>query len=273
MPAFFVLSCRRQGPDYPLPPEIQKRDSCLTIIKFEPTQIPAGRVDLFIYDAAGTQSLECHKVFTDIPDNIGIVTAEGEKIVVALANCPRAPGMASTGRYDSLGQLGYGFEEDDPDRPVMSGTVRTEGNKCEIRLEAMMCTVELAAISNTMDGYELVENPKIRLLNINGRANIMQTEDFYPTETIDHGDWVRLPHDIGYYTQYPGTLLHCYPNDASPKELGSYPTTLELSCRIKGVERTFRLPLSPFGRNARILVELHIDGPDSFRGETEIICN
>ena len=95
--------------------------------------------------------------FDGLPDSVEVVTTEGEKLVAAVANSPKALSPVALGRYDSLKELGWDFNDEDPESPIMSGQCATLQNNGEIVLEPLVCQVVIAAISNSMDDYELVE--------------------------------------------------------------------------------------------------------------------
>ena len=61
----------------------------------------------------------------------------------------------------------------------------------------MLCEVVLKSIGNTMEDYELLESPRIRLRGINARVSFFTEEKHLPAETTDKGEWAPLPYDIG----------------------------------------------------------------------------
>ena len=132
-------------------------------------------------------------------------------------------------------------------------------------MKPLLCQVVVSSISNTMDGYELVESPRVRLTGISCYASVMQEEDFRPTEIAEYGEWADLPYDIGMFTQNPGTTLFCYPNESSGTNLGGVNTAIELECFIMGQLCSFTENLPPFGRGAKLLVDITVDGPYSCR--------
>ena len=270
LPAFVLISCRK-SPVPGIPAELPAVDSTITTVMIRNgSGFPAKNLQLLVYDCEGTQSLEALLRFSEVPDSVEILLPEGEKLIAAVANMPKSLSPVSLARYGSLDELGYDFSDEDPEFPILSGVGATVGQTGEILLGPLLCSVEISAISNSMDNYELVENPRVRLANINSYAGIMQTEDFYPTEIIDYGEWTCLPYDIGMFTQHPGTVLHCYPNETAESSISGLRTSLELQCEILGKTCTFETALPPFGRDSRVLVEMTVNGPDSFNSSVRV---
>lgn len=270
-PAFLVSSCRREIPDPP-PEEEQAvtRDSVLTMIHIDPAAHPVGHIDLLIYDSGGTGQLECHKRIEGLPGDMGIVTVEGEKRIAVIANSPKVLSLAALSRYDALSQLGYGFESDNPQLPLMGGVCLTEKHSGRISLSPLLCEVELHEIGNTLEDYELLESPRVRLRGINSNARIMQQSGFYPEESMDYGEWQELPYDIGMLPQYPEIRMYCYPNETPETTFGTAHTSLELECTIMGTVMNFEVNLPPFGRNSRLKVTITVNGPYDFDSDVSV---
>lgn len=273
MPAFVLIySCRKDPSSTPIVEEVQVVDSTLTTIYIRnASAYPVKDLQVLIYKNSGTQSLETKLDFAEIPDTIEVVTTEGEKHIAVVANCPKSLSTVALSRYDALAGLGYDFNDEDLEYPIVSGYCLTQGQIGEVDLTSLMCQVEISAISNSMDNYELVESPKIRLVDINSYAYVMQESGFYPTELIDYGEWSELPYDIGLFTQYPGTTVYCYPNETSEEILGSIFTYLELECLINNSTCNFYIQLPAFGRNSKIEVELTIHGSNSFDNTVRVV--
>lgn len=268
LPAFLSISCGKQPspavPDNGRKPEIA--DSTLTVLKFRsPGEYPVKSLQVLVYKSEGTRSLEKMMTFEELPDSVGIMTTVGEKLVAAVANSPKALSPVALDRYDSLKELGYEFGDEDCSCPVMSGQCTTVSQSGGIALKPLLCQVVVSSISNTMDDYELVESPRVRLTGISCYAPVMQEEDFLPTEIAEYGEWADLPYDIGMFTQNPGTTLFCYPNESSGTSLGGVNTAIELECFVMGQLCSFTENLPPFGRGSKLLVDITVDGPYSCR--------
>ena len=268
LPPALLGSCRKEAlpepgsrPDDP-PPAV---DSVRTLIRFQSGDAPVRRLDLFIYGNGGTRPLERHLQLDAIPDTLSLLTPPGEKILVGIANSPHRFNLNALARFDAMEHLSFSFSDDDPAFPVLGGSGGTADHAGEIRLRPLLCRVVLASVANTMDGYELLESPRVRLCDLPDAAEILREKDFRPAELIDAGAWTALPCDIGFFPQEPGTVLWCYPNDTPENVLGTPRPVLEFACEIQGRSCSFEVPLPPLPRGSSIQVELTIDGPDEFR--------
>ncbi len=229
--------------------------------------------DILIYSAEGLKELEqdFHIGWSgesgmepeDIINNgLGFQALDGSKIVAIIANSPKKLNIKALARYDNLSGLNYDFKDENTAYPVMTaiGGFQTHEHEAIItRLTPILSMVELVSISNTLDDYELLESPRIRLRTLN--ANIKPFEDgpYYPKATIDYGEWEELPYDIGFYPQNPSTVLYCYPNWAGSS---SFCTEMELECKIRGRLRSFRFDIPTIARNAHLLIEITINEDD-----------
>ena len=266
LPAFLVASCGKMpatgnGTDNP---EQEKKDSAVTFIRFADPLIPVDRLDVFIYETEGLQKLEKYIRLDSLPESLEAYISKGNKLVAAIANSPKNFNLTALSRYPAMSQISYGFSEDSPERPIMSGYAKSSDQNAGIELAPMLCKVILSAIGNTMDDYELLEEPRIRLRGINAAAKFFSTEEYLPGETVDKGVWATLPYDVGYYPQQPGTTLYCYPNETPEGIIGQDRTSLELECGIKGRRYSFMVDLPPFGRTSVTEVEISVSGPGAF---------
>ena len=241
-------------------------DSILTRIRVQAGGMAVESVDIFLYGSGGTRSLENHLRTERLPEGGWDIPAlPGEKLAVAIANSPRKFNQKALERFDTMEQLAFRFAEDDPARPVLGGFCATSGQEGEITLRPLLCRIVLATVCNTMDGYELLEEPRVRLRDLPDAAEILREEGFRPAELIDAGEWAALPFDVGYFPQEPGIALWCYPNDTPENILGVPRPSLEFECKIRGENCSFEVPLPPLPRGCTKEVELTIDGPGSHR--------
>lgn len=230
-------------------------------------------LDYFIYSSEGTRSLEMHKSLTmtgngiveekDLWSAAEVASASASpRTVVVIANCPRAFNMDALRTKDSMDLLEFAFVDDDPSCPVMSGEEAfTPGGSVTVRLTPLLARVRICSVTNGLRNYQLLEDPSVRLCDLNPRARVLQMKDFNPVEFISEGALHRFPTDVGFYTQHPDVSLFCYPNDSPEVTLGLPPTTLEFNCRIEGTEYTFPFDLPPLPRGSLLDVDLIIDDP------------
>ncbi|MBR1577763.1 MAG: hypothetical protein IJ653_04165 [Bacteroidales bacterium] len=268
-PPALLGSCRKLPPaggtEPPEPGAPAAVDSVTMELRLETAGETVRKLDLFCYGSSGTQALELHTRLDSIPQTVRLRVPEGEKTVVGIANSPYAFNLAALGRLDAMKQLRYSFADDNPQAPILGGQSSLPAAGGTVRLRPLLCRVVLASVANTMDGYELLESPRVRLVDIPDTAEILREEEFRPSEMIDAGTWQDLPHDIGYFPAAPRTTLWCYPNDTPENVLGAPRPSLEFECSIRGETCSFSVPMPPLPRGSTREVELVIDGPDDFR--------
>ena len=269
MPPTFMGSCRKitaAAPESEDPvPEVQVRDSVLTTVRLQTGGEPLRQLDLFIYDAEGTKNLQTYMHCDSPSETVCLNALPGDKILVGIANSPRRFNLNALARFDAMEQLQFQFPDDSPDFPILGGFCQTGADRGDIRLRPLLCKVVLTTVSNTMDGYELVEEPRVRLTNLPAAAEILRDSGFRPNELLDAGAWQALPCDVGYFPQKPGIELWCYPNDTPENILGTPRPCLELECVILGKTCSFECPLPPMERGSTKEVELVINGPYDYR--------
>lgn len=226
---------------------------------------PVGRLDVFCYGTEGTQELALHARLDSLPGDLALSVPEGDKAVVCIANSPHDFNLGALGRFDAMRQLNYSFQDDDPREPVLGGWAELPDSGGAVVLQPLLCCVVLASVANTMDGYELLEEPRVRLRDLPDAAEILRERDFRPAELIDAGPWVPLPHDVGFFPSEPQISLWCYPNDTPENVLGTPRPSLEFECTIRGEVCSFNVPLPPLPRAGTAEVSLTVNGPDDFR--------
>ncbi len=230
---------------------------------------PLSKIDLLIYDSNGMAALDRHVSYEEPAESVDIRTTEGTKTVLAIANCPYNLNLKALDRLESAMQMAVEFKDDDPLLPIMTGCTELEaGSGAEIHLKPFLCRVVLAEISNAMDDFELVEEPCIWLSELNPCVTVLQDKEFRPSDFIPDGKPESLPFDIGLFTQHPGTVLYCYPNDTPERELGAPHTSLNLECEIRGKMCTTSFTLPPMGRNSTTNISVTIYSADDIRFET-----
>ena len=231
------------------------------------------RVDLFFFEESGVKALTCHEKLL-LDDTVSSTEMElripaSSSSIVAIANSSREFNDKALSRYDVLKQLEYEFTDDSPQMPLMTAEGCLDDGYAKLALKPLMCTVSLVKVSNLMDDYELLEEPRVRLRDMNMSVNPFQQSAFYPSVMLDAGEWLNLPHDVGYYPMEPDAKLYCYPNETPENELGSH-TSFEFECLIRGERHTIYFELPPFGRESRVEVSLVVDGPGSYSRNVEV---
>lgn len=209
-------------------------------------------LDILVYGGAPLLSLESMTRIEDRFDTIRVELKDTlPKTIVVLGNMPGKLNPAAIEHYDSLEKLEMSLWDDNPELPFLSGVSRWQGGDVGLELTPLLCCVIIESVTNLNDDYTLLENPRVWLSGINTRAALMQTTGFRTAEPAE-GKAVRLPYDIGLYTQYPGIRLWCYPCDLtdghsatlvveyckrnSQGELSLYQTEFELGPIFRGSE-------------------------------------
>ena len=248
----------------PIQEEVHAPDSVLTGIRLQAGDFPVRRLDLFIYDASGTKTLQKHVQLDNLPAELLLPALPGDKILVGIANSPLRFNLKALERFDAMEKLQYRFEDDDPDYQLMGGYCTSTEESGTIVLRPLLCKVILRSVTNTMDDYDLLEEPRVRLRDLPDGAEILREKEFRPSELIDAGAWQALPWDVGFFPQHPDIVLWCYPNDTPETVLGTPRPYLEFECSIRGTTCCFDVPLPPLSRGCMKEVELTVDGPGNY---------
>lgn len=252
-----AVSCIRTE-DIPQPePEIEEMpaDTVKTMLKIinGADWCSIAGIDVLIYDKDG----QCESAVGMKADGneveIPFLSTAGQKECIIVANSSRNLKLKIMDRLDTMQSLTFAYEDEDPDKPVMVARAAvTAGKDTVLTLQPFLCRVVIEEVSNAMDGWVLMEEPEVYLSDINPEVGILQEKEFRPSATLEEGPAASLPYDIGFYSQYPGTVLHFYPNDTPERVLGGCRTTLTFRCKVEGevIEETVALP--PSGRNSLV---------------------
>ncbi len=250
-PVFLVNSCSKlpSGSPDALPGTVPARDSVLHTILVDYRQPLSSAatghgtcLDIFIFDDTPQGAVDRIIHLDGNPEEISFYCFTGDKTIAAVANSPKRFNPMAIARISSLQNIVYSFDEDNPESPIMAGTTRLSGTlagAAEIVLTPVMSEIRLESISNGLDGYELLEQPRIRLCNINGSAKPFQEGIYEPQELMEYGEWASLPYDVGMFPQEVSIPLYCYPNEGDPESMGTIRTMLQLECILKGKRQRF----------------------------------
>ena len=212
--------------------------------------ISVGRIDLFVYG----NILREHRVYDCPQDSVWIFAERGEAVrIVAIANAFGSFNEEALRHYDAWGGLELNLREEDPSRPIMGGTCGfTAGEDCRIKISPLMCAIEIRSIEQAPLWDSVLHNPRAWLENAGSRGYLFHDE-IQPSKDPAVTQIRQLPYDIGLYTQYPGILMYCYPNEtaagpANPAlevviEYEKDGTTLQYREEVHPVLRGSRIPL------------------------------
>ena len=251
-----------------------KIDSCMFKLAFSvqcgisDNQPAIEHLDVLVYDMDGIGGLESWEQFETLPDSVQIKGAKRAKTIVAIANSPRSFSRKAIERYDSIELLCYDFDEDSPEKPLLSGICSLEPEQSGLLyLTPLMSRVQLCEICNTMKNYVRLENPRIFLENMNTSAEILRFSGFRPSEILDAKQKQNLPYDIGIFPQHTMTDLFCYPNDSAEASPGNPHTVMVLECEILNSNCRFPVDLGSIERNKTVHVDLSVAGPGLFESK------
>ena len=214
---FCAPSCRKTPAPCP-PPVVTDTTQFVQEVKDSLTLIVKSRcnvktLDILVYGGAPLLSLESCTRCEARADSLRVELKDSlPKTIVVLGNMPGELNPYAVEHLDALDRLEMSLNDDDPAAPFLSGKTIWTGGRCEVELLPLLCCVVIESVTNLNDDYTVLENPRVWLSGINTRAALMQTTGFRADEPAE-GKAVRLPCDIGLYTQYPGTKLWCYPLD------------------------------------------------------------
>ena len=261
---FPVVSCRKslspgKDPD-------KSKDSTTVHIRFAEPIPTYGALDLLIYDSVGECPLEQHLRFEGKSGKeLQIRTLKGDKEIVAIAGSPKKLNSAALSKLSYIRKILFSYEEDNPLSPILTARGKSSGGECELDLRALLCRIKIESISNTLDDYVLLEEPKLRLLNVNATICPFSSDgEHFPSETLD-SPAVPLAYDIGYYPQNLDITLYSYPNSSSEDVLGPERTYLELSCIIEGCRHTMHKEIPPLEREQTLGVEIIVESQNSMQ--------
>ena len=245
---FPVVSCRKslslgEDPD-------NSKDSTTVHIRFAGDIPTYGALDLLIYDSVGECPLEQHLRFEG---------KSGKELQIRKLN------SAALSKLSYIRKILFSYEEDNPLSPILTARGKSSGGECELDLRALLCRIKIESISNTLDDYVLLEEPKLRLLNVNATICPFSSDgEHFPSETLD-SPAVPLAYDIGYYPQNVDITLYSYPNSSSEDVLGPERTYLELSCIIEGSRHTMHKEIPPLEREQTLGVEIIVESQNSMQ--------
>ena len=195
--------------------------------------------------------------------NFKLPSSRGSKIIIAIANSPYEFNLKALQCFDSAELLTMYYRDENPQFPLMSAISFSHEDSIFLKLKALLCPVKVLSISNSTD--KLLSHPRLSLRKINASAEMLRSDGFRPSITIDspaeisHPQMMfsQLPLDLGSDTCHPMTTLYCYPQDTETS-LGTPRTEIVLSAEVEGSTQHFATPLPKAGRGKTIVINLNI---------------
>lgn len=195
--------------------------------------------------------------------NFKLPSSRGSKIIIAIANSPYEFNLKALQCFDSAELLTMYYRDENPQFPLMSAISFSDEDSIFLKLKALLCPVKVLSISNSTD--KLLSHPRLSLRKINASAEMLRSDGFRPSITIDspaeisHPQMMfsQLPLDLGSDTCHPMTTLYCYPQDTETS-LGTPRTEIVLSAEVEGSTQHYATPLPKAGRGKTIVINLNI---------------
>lgn len=223
---------------------------------------PCDHIDIFVFADTLTRPLEYHQRFRN-PTFLRIPAGKGDKLVVALANVQGSFG-ALPERYSTMEHLTMKYADEDPKAPLQAGLCNAEAGKmAELDIQPLLCSISIGRIS--LDEDAPLEDAVVQLVNVNAQAEVLRSDGFHPSTTLDSPEGLRhplmmlqeIPFDIGSRPQDAGITLWCYPNEDEDAP-GGRCTALRICGRLRGETKEYRIPLGPVrrGTNRKLDIEL-----------------
>lgn len=225
-----------------------------------------GRLDVFVFDDDEVRRLDSYCSF-DRPETpyLDVCSRAGDKLVVILANCMGHSFTADEFRsYDTLCDMVWHLEDEDPSLPVMSGECHINAGvsgHTPLQLTPLLSEVCLDHLKCDFSGRgyksRTLENCRVFLTNISGSCEVMRKDGFRITELENAGApdpayMSRMKHpEMVSRSVTPGQWapvhLYCYPNDSADDVPGSPHTRMIIQGDIDGVSYYYPVDINQDG--------------------------
>lgn len=230
------------------------------------------RAELLIYDNSALRALKA-RLQTGKAVN-ELLLPEGDYTAVALAGIDGELVESAVLRYESIEALRYRYCDEDPEEQFKSAVSSlTAGKECTLRLEPLLCEIELLSIEQRGEGPRAREL-KLWLMNVNAEAEALRRAGFRPEKMLNCGelsqkdlDTMRRPRmmyldlccDMGRFALYPHCSLYCYPNDERAADIGTPRTVLVLEATVGTERQRWEYELGPVERGQKISLCLQLN--------------
>ena len=220
--------------------------------------LPYSHLDLFVFEDTLTRALVSHSR-TGSASTLHLPAEGGYRLAVAIANA-RAEFRTLPASFDTMEKITMEYADEDPSAPMLAGYCPLQDSRTvEMDILPLLCPISIGEFSIEADAP--LEDAVVQLVNANARAEILRSDGFHPSITLDSPESLRhplmmlqeFPFDIGNRPQDAGITLWCYPNEDEDGP-GGRCTTLRISGRIRGELKEYHIPLGPIHRGKRIEV-------------------
>jgi len=262
LPAFFLAACTPQNAPDDIVPGMRKAQIYI---------LPAGKatvngLDLLFFQDGPLFLLDAYQHFDAVQGNrVTAAASSAARTVVALSGYPAGPSAWSGIRsYDSLADVRFRLEDEDPDSPILSGTGEAGGTRTMV-LRPMLSRILLRSIACDFSGRayagERLADVRAYLTYASRECRPFSPEDIpvswlnaghldeTETATLSHPEIVLadLASSLGGRI-YPSRPFHCYPNPSDGSEFGRPATRLVIEGKLRGT--TYYYPIDLPGLEA-----------------------
>ncbi|MBP5538874.1 MAG: hypothetical protein J6X69_03440 [Bacteroidales bacterium] len=259
-----LCGCRKATPATGLDFEAATKRSCVLRLR-APSSLTEGykggesehdTLDIFAYDPENHCRIDSYSRIA-YADEIRLTLTTGRKKLVVLCgvNTSRLR-YADIVSMDHLQQVCGRLEEENPEKPLLSGTTEVDAGvnpRATVTLEPLLTRIRVSRLAADFSGcsYEgaVVDSVRIYLTNVSCRGSVLARDSIRAQDFVNYGRWSDgdiwsfaspgMLHDAleGNLTATPRSLatsLFCYPNQNPDEAAGSPFTRLVIECRING---------------------------------------
>ena len=222
--------------------------------------LPYHHIDIFVFADTLTRQLEFYRRFGE-EAFLKLPSDGGDKLVVALADVRGSFG-ALPDRYSTMERLTMRYADEDPEAPLQAGQGSAEtGRTVELNILPLLCPVSIRSISIAADAP--LCGAVVQLERVNASAEILRTDGFHPSATINSPAGLDFPmmmlrefqEDIASVPTPTGITLWCYPNEDGDGP-GGGGTRLLVTGSLSGERKAWRIPLGKIRRGARLELDI-----------------
>ena len=245
--------------------------------------LPSGKttpqtLDLLFFQDDSLERLDAYQHLDAVPDSriAGVSSTAARKLAV-FGNCPGDIYQWSHIRtYDSLRELSFRLEDEDPSSPVLAGFSEIpEGRlkSCPVTLRPMLCRITLQSIACDFSGHPYARK---RLTDVRAYLTYARGE-YHPLEPerspavwinagrLDETETASLSHpemlladvtsSLGGRIR-PGKEFYCYPNPSEDPSFGQPVTRLVVEGRLEGVTYYYPIDLPGLEPDVRYTLDV-----------------
>lgn len=216
---------------------------------------PLETLDLYLYNISGIQELLAEYHYRS-PECTIEISSSSPAVIMAVGNLGGELNTEAIRLLSSMEKLIIPFSAERSHFPTVSASTTLERNTL-LLLRPLRSEVVLRSICHDFPYYQLMEQPRVRLSNIPAQAELFRWAGFHEAD-VTQGDWVGLPCDVGFFTQYPDIHLFCFPSDDKNAGGGTRWPVLELEYLRGGELMHYTKEIGPIGRADTVYLDLEL---------------